>query len=312
MASTAAAPSWVRKQKPSGKNPTLRQIRMSRSTSRCGSRSTIGAGRVCRSICGPANICRSGTLRSPSASSRPLRGAFQDTPVDTLRPNWLVLRIAPDEGISLQFEVKRRFPVMDLAAVNMDFHYHDWFTKEKHAKPVLRPARKLAILSALTDEMRNTSVPAAESIVGQALAIATERALDGALFSANAATAVAPAGLLFGLTPLASAGGSGVDGLADDFALLAGALGQVTNADEAVRFCATNSAPTTSPTSVCGKAWTISMRSAGRFKPSPAVSRATRHSGSMSTSTSRCYSALPSPSPSARSDIRESKSMTCA
>ena len=29
--------------------------------------------------------------------------AFQDTPVDTLRPNWLVLRISPDEGISLQF-----------------------------------------------------------------------------------------------------------------------------------------------------------------------------------------------------------------
>jgi len=28
--------------------------------------------------------------------------------VNTLRPNWLVLRIAPDEGISLQFEVKRR------------------------------------------------------------------------------------------------------------------------------------------------------------------------------------------------------------
>jgi glucose-6-phosphate 1-dehydrogenase len=56
--------------------------------------------------------------------------AFQDTPVDALRPNWLVLRIAPDEGISLQFEVKRRGPVMDLAAVKMDFHYDDWFTKE--------------------------------------------------------------------------------------------------------------------------------------------------------------------------------------
>ena len=27
--------------------------------------------------------------------------AFQNTPVDTLRPNWLVLRIAPNEGISL-------------------------------------------------------------------------------------------------------------------------------------------------------------------------------------------------------------------
>jgi glucose-6-phosphate 1-dehydrogenase len=56
--------------------------------------------------------------------------AFQDTPVDTLRPNWLVLRIAPDEGISLQFEVKRPGPVVDLAAVRMDFHYDDWFPKE--------------------------------------------------------------------------------------------------------------------------------------------------------------------------------------
>ena len=56
--------------------------------------------------------------------------AFRDTPVDTLRPNWLVLRIAPDEGISLQFEVKRRGPVVDLAAVKMDFRYDDWFPKE--------------------------------------------------------------------------------------------------------------------------------------------------------------------------------------
>jgi glucose-6-phosphate 1-dehydrogenase len=31
--------------------------------------------------------------------------AFQDTPVDSLRPNWLVLLgIAPSQGISLQFE----------------------------------------------------------------------------------------------------------------------------------------------------------------------------------------------------------------
>src|SRR4029077_5718456 len=56
--------------------------------------------------------------------------AFQDTPVDTLRPNWLVLRIAPDAGISLQFEVKRPGPVVDLAAVRMDFCYQDWFPKE--------------------------------------------------------------------------------------------------------------------------------------------------------------------------------------
>ena len=56
--------------------------------------------------------------------------AFQDTLVDTLPPNWLVLRISPNEGISLQFEVKRRGPVVDLAAVKMDFRYDDWFPKE--------------------------------------------------------------------------------------------------------------------------------------------------------------------------------------
>jgi glucose-6-phosphate 1-dehydrogenase len=56
--------------------------------------------------------------------------AFQNTVVDTLRPNWLVLNIAPNEGISLQFEVRRRGPVVDLAAVKMDFHYDDWFPKE--------------------------------------------------------------------------------------------------------------------------------------------------------------------------------------
>lgn len=55
---------------------------------------------------------------------------FQRTSVDTLRPNWLVLRVAPDEGISLQFEVKRRGPQIDLTAVKMDFHYDDWLPKE--------------------------------------------------------------------------------------------------------------------------------------------------------------------------------------
>ena len=56
--------------------------------------------------------------------------SFKDTPVDSLRPNWLILSIAPDEGISLQFEVKRPGAVVDLAAVTMDFHYNDAFQKE--------------------------------------------------------------------------------------------------------------------------------------------------------------------------------------
>ena len=55
---------------------------------------------------------------------------FQDTPVESLKPNWLVIRIAPDEGISLQFEVKRRGPAVDLASVKMEFLYDDWFEKQ--------------------------------------------------------------------------------------------------------------------------------------------------------------------------------------
>jgi glucose-6-phosphate 1-dehydrogenase len=55
---------------------------------------------------------------------------FEDTNVAALPPNWLLLHIQPDEGIALQFEVKRPGPVVDLAAVRMAFKYADWFPKE--------------------------------------------------------------------------------------------------------------------------------------------------------------------------------------
>ncbi|HVY15298.1 MAG TPA: glucose-6-phosphate dehydrogenase [Rhodopila sp.] len=55
---------------------------------------------------------------------------FEDTNVAALPPNWLLLQIQPDEGIALQFEVKRPGPVVDLAAVQMAFKYADWFPKE--------------------------------------------------------------------------------------------------------------------------------------------------------------------------------------
>ena len=55
---------------------------------------------------------------------------FDDTDVAALPPNWLLLRIQPEEGIALQFEVKRPGPVVDLAAVQMAFSYDDWFPSE--------------------------------------------------------------------------------------------------------------------------------------------------------------------------------------
>ena len=52
---------------------------------------------------------------------------FQGTDVAHLAPNWLVLQIQPDDGISLQFQVKRPGQEMRLAPIKMSFAYKDWF-----------------------------------------------------------------------------------------------------------------------------------------------------------------------------------------
>lgn len=55
---------------------------------------------------------------------------FRSTEIGGYGPDWLVLNIQPDEGISLQFDVKRPGPQVALAPVRMDFRYRDWFPKE--------------------------------------------------------------------------------------------------------------------------------------------------------------------------------------
>jgi glucose-6-phosphate 1-dehydrogenase len=52
---------------------------------------------------------------------------FRDTDVSGIAPNWLVLQIAPDEGISFQFQVKRPGQTVALAPVKTSFAYRDWF-----------------------------------------------------------------------------------------------------------------------------------------------------------------------------------------
>ena len=52
---------------------------------------------------------------------------FRETVVDRLPPNRLVVQIQPDEGISLEFVVKRPGPVVNTAPVSMDFRYEDHF-----------------------------------------------------------------------------------------------------------------------------------------------------------------------------------------
>ena len=55
---------------------------------------------------------------------------FSDYAAEGLRPNWLVMRIAPDESVSLLFEAKNPGPAVALSPVRMDFHYGDWFAKQ--------------------------------------------------------------------------------------------------------------------------------------------------------------------------------------
>ena len=66
-------------------------------------------------------------------------------------PNLLVIRIQPDEGISLRFGAKVPGPVMRLGTVNMDFNYTDYFGA--------RPDRLRAPAARLHDRRRD-AVPA--------------------------------------------------------------------------------------------------------------------------------------------------------
>ena len=57
---------------------------------------------------------------------------FEGTECESTRTNWLVLQIQPDEGISLQFEVKRPGPLVELQTVKMNFAYKDWFPPQQN------------------------------------------------------------------------------------------------------------------------------------------------------------------------------------
>jgi glucose-6-phosphate 1-dehydrogenase len=52
---------------------------------------------------------------------------FRDTSVERMSPNWMILRIQPDEGIALEFAAKRPGPSVKLSTVSMDFAYKTYF-----------------------------------------------------------------------------------------------------------------------------------------------------------------------------------------
>jgi glucose-6-phosphate 1-dehydrogenase len=52
---------------------------------------------------------------------------FRGTCVERMNPNWLIIRIQPDEGIALEFAAKRPGPSVTLSTVSMDFAYETYF-----------------------------------------------------------------------------------------------------------------------------------------------------------------------------------------
>jgi glucose-6-phosphate 1-dehydrogenase len=52
---------------------------------------------------------------------------FRGTRVERMNPNWMILRIQPDEGIALEFAAKRPGPTVKLSTVSMDFAYKAYF-----------------------------------------------------------------------------------------------------------------------------------------------------------------------------------------
>lgn len=57
----------------------------------------------------------------------PPRVLFRGTQVHAPPPNWLLLRIQPDEGIALEFAAKVPGPMLKVGKVRMDFRYADYF-----------------------------------------------------------------------------------------------------------------------------------------------------------------------------------------
>jgi len=57
---------------------------------------------------------------------------FKGTNVAETHANWLILQIQPDEGISLQYQVKRPGQTVTLSPIKMSFAYKDWFPPQSN------------------------------------------------------------------------------------------------------------------------------------------------------------------------------------
>jgi len=88
---------------------------------------------------------------------------------------------------------------------------------------ILTPA-KLAAIAGLTNELRDLSAEDAEAVITELMTDAAARALDTAIFSTAASSAIRPAGILNGVVGLAATAGGGINAFAGDVRQLVGAI----------------------------------------------------------------------------------------
>ena len=98
-------------------------------TPRSSWRSTPGAGPACRSTCAPASASAAGSPRSRWSSSARRTCRSPPRMTEELGQNALVIRVQPDEGVTVRFGSKVPGTSMEVRDVSMDFQYGEAFTE---------------------------------------------------------------------------------------------------------------------------------------------------------------------------------------
>jgi hypothetical protein len=91
-------------------------------------------------------------------------------------------------------------------------------------KAALGPAKKIMIISAISEELEQASPQSVAQVIGRVLSDATNKSIDTIAFDSNAGTAIRPPGLLYNVTPITAAT-AGVDAMAEDLGALVAAIG---------------------------------------------------------------------------------------
>jgi hypothetical protein len=181
-------------------------------------------------------------------------------PADTATPAWagnlagtrvgaFLRSLRPRSAAAQLLDRAPRFNLSGVASVTLprltaDFPAPAWIA-EGGAIPVVRgtfaaqtlgPVKKLASLSALTNELASYSAEDAEQIISELMEDAAAKALDSSIFSTVAVSAVQPAGILNGVTPITATAGGGTAAMVSDIGNLFGAIGDAGGGQDVLIF----------------------------------------------------------------------------